>query len=106
MRLSTPTGTRLSTAKQPDLNYGGAKANAAISLAIFGHETTFVTHLPDHTLILGMIRYLRGLGGNTNTIIKGGKKVESYFLDVGVVSVPQKSSMTGQALPLVPRLMI
>lgn len=84
LRLSTPTGTRLSTAKQLDLNYGGAEANTAISLSIFGHETTFVTRLPDHALTLGMMRYLRGLGVNTQSIIKGGKKVGSYFLDVGV----------------------
>src|SRR5690554_7474523 len=84
LRLSTPTGTRLSTAKQLDLNYGGAEANTAISLAIFGHETTFVTRLPDHALTLGMIRYVRGLGVNTDAIIKGGKKVGSYFLDVDV----------------------
>jgi 2-dehydro-3-deoxygluconokinase len=84
LRLSTPTGTRLSTAKQLDLNYGGAEANTAISLSIFGHETTFVTRLPDHALTLGMIRYVRGLGVNTESIIKGGKKVGSYFLDVGV----------------------
>ncbi|GEM03287.1 2-dehydro-3-deoxygluconokinase [Halolactibacillus miurensis] len=84
LRLSTPTGTRLSTAKQLDLNYGGAEANTAISLAIFGHETTFITRLPDHALTIGMMRYLKGLGVNTNNIIKGGKKVGSYFLDVGV----------------------
>lgn len=84
LRLSTPTGTRLSTAKQLDLNYGGAEANTAISLAIFGHDTTFVTRLPDHALTLGMTRYLRGLGVNTDYILSGGKKVGSYFLDVGV----------------------
>lgn len=84
LRLSTPTGTRLSTAKQLDLNYGGAEANTAISLSIFGHKTTFVTRLPDHALTLGMIRYLRGLGVNTDAIITGGNKVGSYFLDVGV----------------------
>lgn len=84
LRLSTPTGTRLSTAKQLDLNYGGAEANTAISLAIFGHDTTFVTRLPLHALTLGMTRYLRGLGVNTEHILSGGKKVGSYFLDVGV----------------------
>ena len=43
-----------------------------------------MTRLPDHALTLGMIRYVRGLGVNTDAIIKGGKKVGSYFLDVGV----------------------
>lgn len=84
MRLSTPPGTRLSTAKQLDVNYGGAEANTAISLSIYGHETVYVTRLPDNALTLGITRYLKGLGVDTSFIQTGGERVGSYYLDVGV----------------------
>lgn len=39
-----------------------------------------MTRLPDHALTLGMIRYVRGLGVNTDAIIKGGKKDNSALI--------------------------
>ncbi|WP_017472487.1 sugar kinase [Amphibacillus jilinensis] len=82
-RLSTKQGERLTQAKQLQLNYGGAEANVAISLAQFSHETSFVSKLPDHALGKGVMHYLKSLNISTAEIQYGGERLGTYYLEVG-----------------------
>ncbi|MBM7541585.1 sugar kinase [Amphibacillus cookii] len=82
-RFSTKQGERLAQAKQLQLNYGGAEANVAISLAQFGHEALFVSKLPDHALGKGVTHYLKSLNVSTAAIQYGGERLGTYYLEVG-----------------------
>jgi sugar/nucleoside kinase (ribokinase family) len=50
LRLRSPGFERLLQTPRLDVCVGGAEMNVLASLARFGHETRFVTTLPDHAL--------------------------------------------------------
>jgi len=90
MRLSPPGFQRFSQARSFDVVFGGGEANVAASLAQFGIPTEFVTRLPDNDLGDACIAYLRSYGVGTRHIIRGGKRIGIYFLEVGAVQRPSK----------------
>lgn len=83
LRLSTETGQRLRKAYNLEVNYGGAEVNVAIALSLYGHDTRFVTRLPDNLLTDGMLNYLESYKVNTSYICFGGERIGSYFVEVG-----------------------
>lgn len=83
LRLSTEQGQRLAATKQLQLNFGGAEANVAISLAQLGHHTTFVTRLPDNLIAQGVVNYLKSMNVATDLIQFGGDRLGAYYLEVG-----------------------
>ena len=48
LRLSTTVGERILQANQLTMNYGGAEANVAVSLANFGYDVNFVSKVPNN----------------------------------------------------------
>ena len=50
LRLSPPGQSRIFQAQSMDVNYGGAEANVAVSLAQLGHKVSFVSKVPDNAL--------------------------------------------------------
>jgi 2-dehydro-3-deoxygluconokinase len=84
LRLSTHVGDRLFQANQLSLNYGGAEANVAVSLARFGHNVFFVSKLPDNPLGLAVERHLLSHRVNTKFLLKGGERLGTYYLETGV----------------------
>jgi 2-dehydro-3-deoxygluconokinase len=83
MRLATPGHLRFSQAPHLELTYGGGEANVAVSLANFGHQTQFVTRLPNNDMAQRAINELRGLGVGTQHIVRGGERIGIYFLESG-----------------------
>jgi 2-dehydro-3-deoxygluconokinase len=83
LRLATPGFTRYSQATHLELTYGGGEANVAVSLANFGIEAAFITRLPKNDIAERAIAELRGLGVNTNHIVRGGERMGIYFLESG-----------------------
>lgn len=84
LRLSTQTGNRLFQANQLTMNYGGAEANVGVSLSHFGHDVFFVSKVPENQLGMAAERQLKAQGVHTNYIIKGGERLGTYYLEVGV----------------------
>lgn len=82
-RLSTEQGHRLTNASNLQLNFGGAEANVAISLAQFGNKARLVTKLPDNLLGKGATNYLKSLDVDTDLIDFGGERLGSYYLETG-----------------------
>ncbi|MDD6736251.1 MAG: sugar kinase [Clostridiales bacterium] len=88
MRLSTPGNQRFMHANRFDMLFGGAEANVAASLAMFGHDAEFVTRLPENLLAENAIGSLRRAGVKTDSIVRGGTRIGVYFLETGAANRP------------------
>jgi 2-dehydro-3-deoxygluconokinase len=90
LRLTPSNGLRFSQATSYESSYGGGEANVAVSLAHFGHETYFVSKVPNNAVGEGAIRSLRAEGVNTTYIAIGGERLGIYFLEKGASQRPSQ----------------
>jgi len=89
-RLATPEHLRLEQATALELTFAGAEANVAVSLAMFGIKTRFITRLPDNALTTSALRALRGLGVDTTFVVQGGDRIGLYFVEPGIAQRPSQ----------------
>lgn len=83
LKLS-PTGwQRFPQAENFNVEYSGAEANVAVSLANYGVPVTFVSRVPDNDLGLAAIRTLRAMGVQTDHVALGGDRLGIYFAEKG-----------------------
>ena len=59
LRLSPPNYERIVSTHNYIVNYGGAEANVAVSLANLGVDSTFFTVLPDSDIGKSAINYFK-----------------------------------------------
>lgn len=78
LRLSTIGNERIIQANKFNVNYGGSEANVVVSLAILGHDSYFVSKVPDNEIGQSAINELRKYGVNTDYIIRG--EMEIHFI--------------------------
>lgn len=83
MRLKAPGFQRLLQTPELEASFGGAEANVAVALALWGGQTEFVTSLPPGPLGDAAIACLRGLGVGTGRIKRGPGRMGLYFLENG-----------------------
>jgi 2-dehydro-3-deoxygluconokinase len=83
LRLATPGHLRLNQTPVLEMTFGGGEANVAVSLALLGEETAFVTRLPKNDIAEACIQKIRGLGVDTRPILRGGDRIGIYFLESG-----------------------
>ena len=83
LRLSPPGYERFLQASSFDIQYGGAEANVAASLAQLGHHTTFLTKIPQNSIGDAAIGTLRKTGVDCSHIVRGGDRLGIYFLENG-----------------------
>ncbi|HOV41647.1 MAG TPA: sugar kinase, partial [Oscillospiraceae bacterium] len=102
LRLSPQGYCRFLQAENYDAVFGGAEANAIVSLANFGIDTSFVTKLPKHEIGQAAVNSLRKYGVDTSYIARGGERVGIYFLEKGASQRPSKViyDRTGSAIAL------
>lgn len=84
LRLSVGGGTRLADARALAANYGGAEANVAASLALFGHHAAFASKIPENALGDGALVHLNRFGVDTHFVLRGGPRLGTYYLEEGV----------------------
>ena len=70
--------------------YAGGEANVAVSASNYGVDTAFVTKLPDNPIGEGAIRTLRSYGVNTNSIVRGGRRMGVFFVERGASQRPSR----------------
>ena len=70
MRLSPPNYDKIVSTHDFIVNYGGAEANVAVSLACLGVDSTLFTVLPNTDLGKSTISYLKANDVHTRQIIK------------------------------------
>lgn len=83
MRLSPPGHLRLMQTGTFDVTYGGAEANALVSLAQFGMDSYFVSKLPENPLGMAAAGQLRRFGVDTGHVLWGGERLGIYFAENG-----------------------
>ena len=90
LRLSPPNYEKLVTTHDFRVNYGGAEANVAVSLANLGVDSTFFTVLPNTDLGKSCINYLKANDVHTKHIIKSDGRMGLYYLEEGVSVRPSQ----------------
>jgi 2-dehydro-3-deoxygluconokinase len=83
LRLTPPNFARLTQTDSFNATFGGGEANVAISLAYFGWEAAHVTRFPDHAIGHRAMRFFREQGLDTSTVLLGGSRIGTYFLEEG-----------------------
>lgn len=83
LRLSAPNNQKIIQANSFDAVYGGGEANVVASLATFGHNTKFITKLPNNALGDKVIRDLKSYNIDTSDILQGDGRLGIYFLEIG-----------------------
>jgi 2-dehydro-3-deoxygluconokinase len=83
LRLSAPGREQLLQSQQFRAFVGGAEANVAVSLALFGHDASMVSVVPDSSLGEACIGELRRYGVRTEGIRKAPGRLGLYFLATG-----------------------
>ncbi len=92
-RLAAPGFLRLRQALPGSLEvtFGGAEANVAASLALWGADTQFVTALPRHAIADACIGSLQALGVGTRHCVRTAEgRLGLYFLEAGANQRPSQ----------------
>ena len=84
MRLSPPNYEKIRTTNSFVINFGGAEANVAVSLANLGVDASVFTVVPDNDIGKSAIRYLRANEVHTSPIIFSGERMGTYYLEEGI----------------------
>lgn len=84
LRLSPPNYENIRTTNSFMINFGGAEANVAVSLANLGVDSTYFTVLPDNDIGKSAIRYLKANEVHTSPIIMDGERMGTYYLEEGI----------------------
>lgn len=83
LRLNPPGYQRIVQAQQLEASYAGGEANVAVSLAVFGMDSYYVTKLPQNPLGEAALGQLRRYGVKTDYIVRGGSRLGVYFIEQG-----------------------
>jgi 2-dehydro-3-deoxygluconokinase len=62
---------------------GGAESNVALALAKWNVPVTYCTAMPDNFLTETILAYYQQMSVDTNTIIKSGERIGTYYLSQG-----------------------
>lgn len=90
LRLASPGYTKLFQKDSLDSTFCGGEANVAVSLAIFGLDSCFVTKLPDTDVGRAAANSMRYFGVDIDKIVYGGGRMGLYFLEKGASQRPSK----------------
>lgn len=83
LRLSPPNHLKIIQSNSFDAVYSGGEANVIISLSIFGHDTKFVTKLPDNHLGTTVLNKLGGYKIDIDDIVVGEGRLGIYYSEIG-----------------------
>ncbi len=90
MRLGTKRCERFVQAREFEVCYTGAEANAAVSLARFGLDAHLVSVVPASEIGDACINFVRQFGVSTDFVLRGGKRLGTFYLETGASQRPSK----------------
>lgn len=91
MRMAPEGFLRFGQALPGSLNvmFSGAEANVAVSIALLGGSSKYVTALPKHSIADACVSALRGLNVDTNSIVRTDNgRLGIFFLETGANQRP------------------
>jgi 2-dehydro-3-deoxygluconokinase len=83
LRLAPPGHLRLTQTPTLEMTFGGAEVNVAVGAAQLGLHAAFVSRLPKNDVAQACVNQLRGLGVDTQHILRGGERMGVYFVEKG-----------------------
>lgn len=90
LRLAAPGYTKLFQKDCLDSTFCGGEANVAVSLSIFGLESSFLTKLPDNDIGRAAVNSVRYFGVDTSQVVYGDGRMGLYYLEKGASQRPSK----------------
>ena len=90
LRLASPGYTKLFQKESLEATFCGGEANVAVSLAIFGLDSGYVTKVPDSDVGHAAINSMRYFGVDTSKVVYGGERLGLYYLEKGASQRPSK----------------
>lgn len=84
LRLTAPGHTKLFQKDSLDATFCGGEANVAVSLAIFGLDSQFLTKLPNGDIGQAAVNSLRYFGVDISKVVYGDGRMGLYYLEKGV----------------------
>ena len=81
LRFSKPERLRLTQGDIFTSKYGGSEANVAVSLATLGNCVDYVTRLPETPVGLAGIQSLQSLGVSCRHVLRGGRRIGTYYME-------------------------
>lgn len=90
LRLGSPGYTKLFQRDNLETSFCGGEANVAVSLAILGLDSTFITKLPANDVGRAAVNSLRYFGVDTSRIVYGDGRMGLYYLEKGASQRPSK----------------
>ncbi|MFA6775374.1 MAG: sugar kinase [Sphaerochaetaceae bacterium] len=84
LRLKSPRHERFFQSPSLEATFGGGEANVAVSLAILGRDSRFVSSVPDNAIGEACVREIRKYGVNVQSINRiKGSRLGIYYLETG-----------------------
>lgn len=90
LRLTAPGYTKLFQKDVLETSFCGGEANVAVSLAILGMDSAFVTKLPTGDVGNAAVNSMRYFGVDTSKIVYGDGRMGLYYLEKGASQRPSK----------------
>lgn len=90
LKFSPMNYQRFLQANAMNVEYAGAEANVAVSLANYGLNSVFISKLPANDLGEAAINSVRHFGVNTDYVARGGERIGIYFAEKGASQRPSK----------------
>ena len=86
LRLAPANGGTIEACTSFDACYGGTEANMLACLSGLGHETSYLTALPENELGQAVLKHLHSFGVGTEHIVMKGNTLGTYFVQDGAGS--------------------
>ncbi|MFT8209914.1 MAG: PfkB family carbohydrate kinase [Symbiopectobacterium sp.] len=79
LRLKPQGNNRIMQFDAFEAAYGGAEANVAVSLALLGNDSAYLTKLPENLLGETALSTLRKYGVDTCKVLRGGSRLSTFL---------------------------
>lgn len=83
LRLTPPNFARIQQTSSFEAHFGGAEANVAAALAIWGKSVRLVSKVPRNPLGDAALRFFRSCNVNTVSVLQGGERLGIYYYEQG-----------------------
>ena len=90
LRLSPPAKELLFQSPRLEAVFGGGEANVAVSLAILGHRSRWISVVPSNPVGDAALRELRRHGVDVGAVVRGGRRLGIYFAETGANERPSR----------------
>jgi len=90
LRLSPPDKELLFQSPRLGAAFGGAEANVAVSLAILGHRSRWISVVPANPVGEAALRELRRHGVDVGAVARAGRRLGIYFAETGANARPSQ----------------